>query len=271
MTTTATILNIAAREIGYSRWNDPKPGTKYGRAYAVKHGRYFGTSGVPFCAIFVSWVFNQAGIQPPGGDFHYCPTGIQAMKDLHLEVDKHTALPGDIVFFDWGRDGVSDHVGIVEANRGSHLITIEGNTTLAYQSGGVARRTRNFTDVCNVFRPKYGKTIPTLAVLAIDGLFGPASIIRLQSVLGTPVDGTISSQPVANRQYLPNAAGGWEWVTHPKGSRVVTAWQKRAGATQDGLFGPATVKATQKFLGVAADGYAGPVTMRAWQTWLNEQ
>ncbi|SQC02304.1 hypothetical protein [Mobiluncus curtisii] len=38
MVTANTILNTATAEIGYSRWDDPKPGTKYGRAYAVKHG-----------------------------------------------------------------------------------------------------------------------------------------------------------------------------------------------------------------------------------------
>ena len=36
--------------------------------------------------------------------------------------------PGDIVFFDWDGDGVSDHVGIVESCDGSTVRTIEGNS-----------------------------------------------------------------------------------------------------------------------------------------------
>lgn len=268
------ILTIAAREIGYSRWNDPKPGTKYGRDYASRHGKYYGKSGVPFCAMFVTWVFRQAGIIPPGGDFAYCPTGIKAMKKLGLEVDKYNAQPGDIVFFDWD-GGESDHVGIVEANNGSHLITIEGNTTYAYRRGGVGRRTRSFNVVCNVFRPRYDSAPPATPkraskTIAVDGYFGTESIRALQTKLGTPADGVISSQPAVNKQYLPNAGSGWEWVARgAKGSTCIKAWQRKTGATVDGLFGQASVKSTQKFLGVPVDGYMGAVTVKAWQTWLN--
>ncbi|WP_298634640.1 CHAP domain-containing protein [uncultured Mobiluncus sp.] len=266
------ILSTAAREIGYSRWNDPQPGTKYGRDYASRHGNYYGTSGVPYCAMFVTWVFRQAGTTPPGGDFAYCPTGIKAMKKLGLEVDKHDAQPGDIVFFDWD-GGVSDHVGIVERNLGNALQTIEGNTTVAWKPGGVGRRTRSFSLVCNVFRPRYDSTTPVAQAhkaIAIDGYFGRESIRALQNRLGTPADGVISSQPAVNKQYLPNAVSGWEWVAHgAKGSTCVKAWQKRVGAVPDGYFGRETVTKTQQFLGVPADGYAGKQTMTAWQTWIN--
>ena len=34
MATASEVLRIAAGEIGYSRWTDPQPGTKYGRWYA---------------------------------------------------------------------------------------------------------------------------------------------------------------------------------------------------------------------------------------------
>ena len=274
MTTTATILNIAAREIGYSRWNDPKPGTKYGRDYAARHGKDYGTSGVPYCAMFITWVFRQCGALPPGGDFAYCPTGIKAMKKLGLEVNKHHAQPGDIVFFDWD-GGVSDHVGIVERNLGNALQTIEGNTTVAWKPGGVGRRTRSFGVVCNVFRPRYDSTTPApqaRKTIAIDGYFGPESIRALQTRLGTLADGVISSQPATNKTHVPNAGNGWEWVAHgAKGSTCIKAWQKHVDAVPDGYFGRETVTKTQRFLGVPADGYAGNQTMTAWQTWLNNQ
>ncbi|ADI67723.1 CHAP domain-containing protein [Mobiluncus curtisii] len=278
MVTANTILNTATAEIGYSRWDDPKPGTKYGRAYAVKHGAGFGKNGVPFCALFITWVFHQAGINPPGGDFAYCPAGINAMKKLGLEVPKHEAKPGDIVFFDWD-GGVSDHVGIVETNLGTTLQTIEGNTTIKGRTGCVGKRKRHLSTVCSVFRPQYGHTttgnnpLPSAsAAIEVDGYFGTQSIRRLQTVIGTPVDGLISSQPLANRQYVPNAAGGWEWVTRgAKGSTCIKAWQKRIGAAADGYFGRETVMKTQQFLGVPTDGYAGKQTMTAWQTWLNHR
>ena len=266
------ILKTAAAEIGYSRWNDPQPGTKYGRDYASRHGKYYGKSGVPFCAMFVTWVFRQAGMIPPGGDFAYCPTGIKAMKKLGLEVDKHSAQPGDIVFFDWD-GGESDHVGFVEYNTGHYLLTVEGNTTTQGVSGTVARRQRPLSYVCNVFRPRYDNATPApqaRKLIAVDGYFGPESIRALQTKLGTPADGVISSQPAVNKKYLPNAGSGWEWVTrNAKGSTCVKAWQQRVSAVPDGYFGRETVTKTQQFLGVPADGYAGTQTMTAWQTWLN--
>ena len=37
-------------------------------------------------------------------------------------------VPGDIIFFDWGGDGVPDHVGIVEKTEGGTAYTVEGNS-----------------------------------------------------------------------------------------------------------------------------------------------
>jgi len=53
--TAQNVLTWAAGEIGYTRWDDPEKGSKYGRWYAKKHGAYYGTSGVPFCAMGASW------------------------------------------------------------------------------------------------------------------------------------------------------------------------------------------------------------------------
>ena len=53
--TAEDVMNIAQDEIGYSRWDDPQEGTKYGRWYAdYTDEPYYGTSGVPYCAMFVS-------------------------------------------------------------------------------------------------------------------------------------------------------------------------------------------------------------------------
>ena len=62
MSTAIDVLRIAAKEIGYSRWDDTEAGTKYGRDYAAHHGAYYGTSGVPYCAMFVTWVLRAAGM-----------------------------------------------------------------------------------------------------------------------------------------------------------------------------------------------------------------
>lgn len=129
------ILEVARGELGYSRWLDSQEGTKYGRWYAEQVKKpYYASSGVPFCAMFVSWCAAQAGISMPGGVFAYCPTGEANLRNAGLEVSFEEAREGDIVFFDWHSDGVADHVGIVESRGEGYLVTIEGNTSEA--SGG---------------------------------------------------------------------------------------------------------------------------------------
>lgn len=159
------LLAIAAGEVGYSRWDDPEQGTKYGRWYAEQVGdSYFATNGVPYCAMFVSWVFAQAGQDMPGLPSASCSVIVRANRGTSRQVSKYDAQPGDVVLFDWDSSAGNgaDHVGIVELNRGGYLQTIEGNTskgTAGSQGNGgyVARRTRNYADVYAVYRPDYGE------------------------------------------------------------------------------------------------------------------
>lgn len=104
---------------------------------------WYGFSGrVEWCACFVSWCANEAGYIESGviPKFSYCPTGVQWFKSTGLWKDRgYEPQPGDIIFFDWEGDGVSDHVGIVESCDKSAVYTIEGNTgdSCARRSYGV--------------------------------------------------------------------------------------------------------------------------------------
>src|SRR3546814_6626494 len=86
-----------------------------------------------------------------------------------------------------------------------------------------------------------------------------ATTRRLQRVLGTPVDGILSSQPVAWRDENPGLATGWRWVPNPLGSQAMTALQARLGSPEgqrDGLVGPYTIRGLQRHLGVkTVDGH----------------
>ena len=284
MSSVADVLRVASGEVGYWRHHDPLNGTKYGRWYAeVTSAPWFASNGVPYCAMFVSWVMDRAGVSVPGLPTGYCPS-IKAANGL---VDSRSARPGDIVLFDWDGDQDPDHVGIVEVNRGGHLQTIEGNTSRGGGSQGdggwVARRTRGWSVVDCVVRPSYdGHAAPApqaagVGGLAIDGDFGPATTTRSQQVLGTPVDGVVSGQHPADRPFVPSAQGNWTWECD--GSLLVMAVQRMAGADVDGLWGPGTNRAVQVWLiehgydcgPCGADGYLGGATTRAWQRWLNDQ
>lgn len=203
MATPSDVLEIAASQIGYSRWTDPQAGTKYGRWYAeVTHEPYYAQNGVPYCAMFVSWVLAQAKQACAGFPGAYCPTMLQAARRAGLAVAYKDARPGDIVFFDWD-GGETDHVGIVELNKGSYYQTIEGNTssgTSGSQGNGgvVARRTRALSVVCGVVRPPYTTSSDGAPVevttLAVDGVIGPESVKGWQRAMKTPVDGVVSGQ-----------------------------------------------------------------------------
>ena len=120
MATAAELLKIEAGEIGYSRYNDPKTGTKYGRWYAEKTGNaWCGANGIPFCAMGQSWSFDQASQAGPGMSCCGCGDIRNYAKSHNMILsDKKNAKAGDIVLFRW--DGKvdswdsSDHVGMVE-------------------------------------------------------------------------------------------------------------------------------------------------------------
>jgi len=101
--------------------------------------RWYGfNSRVPWCAIFVSWVADQAGLIDAGiiPRFASVNYGIQWFRDRgQWRGRDYTPAPGDLIFFDWNGNGRGDHVGIVERVEGGYVYAIEGNT-----SDSVARR-----------------------------------------------------------------------------------------------------------------------------------
>lgn len=267
--TAKQVLATAAAEIGYCRWDDPGVGTKYGRWYAENVGSaYYGYSGVPFCAMGVSWVFSELGALDliPGGAFAYCQNCINAAEKAGQTVSTSSGQAGDLIFFDWGADGGdSDHVGIIESKKSGCYVTVEFNATgTDGRSGSVARKTRPINStVCAIVRPKYGAasssaaSSSTASKLEVDGYWGTATTKALQTLLGTPVDGEVSSQSEYWLAKNPGLTTGWEWVAESKaeGSQLIVAMQKKLGVTKDGLIGTNTIKALQKRLAAGdADG-----------------
>lgn len=163
MSAAKNVLYCARQWIGYSRWDDPEPGTVFGRWYAELVGdSYFGTSGIPYCAMFVSYCLNWAGIEAAGLPGAYVPWILSANSDAGRLVANEDAQPGDLVMFDWQGDGVADHIGIVEENHPDEgwMQTIEGNTSSGSggsqsNGGGVYRRARNYSSIIGVARPYY--------------------------------------------------------------------------------------------------------------------
>ena len=92
------------------------------------------SSRVEWCACFVSWCADQCGYIESGAipKHSYCPTGVEWFRSKGQWQDRNSIpAPGTIIYFDWGGDGIADHVGIVESCDGSTVYTIEGNANNA--------------------------------------------------------------------------------------------------------------------------------------------
>lgn len=94
--------------------------------------RWYGFSAhVDWCAVFVSWCADQAGLLDNGSmpKFAVCDDGIRWFIDKGRWFNRNISPePGMVIFFDWDQDGRSDHVGIVEKCEEDMIYTIEGNS-----------------------------------------------------------------------------------------------------------------------------------------------
>lgn len=147
------ILEIAEQEIGYQETGNND----------TKYGKWYGLNNNPWCAMFVSWVYAQAGeiarIQASGKKgFASCDAGLKFFTKKNKLVPIGEAQVGDIAFFQFDTDAEPDHVGIVIKNTGKVLVCIEGNTSgdkKGSQSNGdgVYKKKRPYSLVMAVARP----------------------------------------------------------------------------------------------------------------------
>ena len=131
--------------IGYSRskvvstavaWLGCKESNKSNKPIVDLYNKNMGTNfsyTTPWCAIFVSAVAIKSGTTSIIVRGSYCPTVINAYKNSKTSSYKYGAgssyVPkaGDVIFFDWNRNGVPDHTGLVASVSGNTIKTIEGN------------------------------------------------------------------------------------------------------------------------------------------------
>lgn len=88
-------------------------------------------SRVEWCACFVSWCANECGYIENGiiPKFAGCIQGSEwFMERGQWQDGSFTPEAGQIIFFDWEGDGLTDHVGIVERVENGTVYTVEGNS-----------------------------------------------------------------------------------------------------------------------------------------------
>lgn len=209
--------------------------------------------GAAWCNAYVDYIANEGGVSAlyfNGKKETYCPTSIKwCNKNLAL-IPPYLALPMDIIYFDWEKNGVPNHIGFVRSKKDTNtILTIEGNTN----GGVVAQKTRAVKYVQAVFRPHFKGTFK-LGIIAVDGECGYSTVANLQRALKMSFNDGIL------------------------GKATVKALQKKAGLTGkdiDGAWGPATSRAIQGkllgFKGKDLDGVFGPASVRSLQAWINKQ
>lgn len=174
MSNPETLLNVARAEIGYYAPEDPEAGSKYARWYvnAVSPSDTWllgPSTQIWWCCMFASYCLSKARVVCPG--FPSYNTDI-ALKSAHT-VPYAQTMPGDLVIFDWNRDGATDHIGIVEKVGDYQLITIEGN-----YSNSVARmdRTNSTNYIAAVVRPDYDDEEPHV----VTGIWDRPTVSAMQ-------------------------------------------------------------------------------------------
>lgn len=242
MTTAAALLDVARAELGTAE--DP-PGTNQVRYNNWYYGREVSGSAYPWCAVFVSWVADRAGATDVIPKHAYTPTGASWFQRRGASAWGSEPRIGAIVYYaNFGLGRIS-HVGIVETvHPDGSWTAIEGNTDASgSRTGGqVMRQTRRSVGAGGGFGyPAYGAEPGAKATgqLDVDGDLGPATIRRWQQVMGTPVDGVIST---------------------PRSS-LVEAVQRRLHAAKGtgvvpttGQLDAVTIRALQRYLGTPVDG-----------------
>ena len=131
------LLIIAFSQEGYHEGNSYRDmhGYTKGHGNYTEYGRVMEANGQPWCASFISWCARKAGIPED-----VIGTSITACADSfgveYLRRADYVPKPGDIVIFDWLRNGLNekepeaeygDHVGIVYYVTDTEMYYINGN------------------------------------------------------------------------------------------------------------------------------------------------
>ena len=122
-----SLADIAVKEIGYQ-------GTQSngrGKGDCSKYGKFTGADGRSWCASFVSWCVNQAGIStkivPKTASCNTMKNNSSSYYKWSSNTLKNIKK-NDVLFFSTGSQD-SHHVGIVYSVSGSNITVIEGNTS----------------------------------------------------------------------------------------------------------------------------------------------
>ena len=212
-------------------------GYREGRNNDNIFGDWYGIPNQPWCAMFVSYCMNKAGVLPNVvKKFASCSIGWNWFKSKGQTRNRgYIPQKGDIIFFDWNPekgDGI-DHVGIVNNVNGEYIYTLEGN----------------HDDQVNIY--KYHINDARIYGYAVPDYTGE------EIIENNP------SESYTNKPLVYKGKTG-ETVKYIQNKLINKGYfLGRTGA--DGIFGFQTEKAVRQFQidsNLSADGIIGPLTWK---------
>jgi len=200
------------------------------------------------CSGLVLWSLTQLGISFPR------TSGEQYNSCYPIDLAQGYATPGAILWFP-GHIGISCGDGGTSFEAQSEEVGVGYFTGTGWTAAGLVPGL-DYSGAPGTGGGGGGGGTNSDGSLNVDGYWGSATTSKLQEVLGTPVDGIVSSQARSWKASNPGLASGWEWVSDSSatGSEVIRAVQRKVGVEADGLIGPNTIKAIQGHFGTVQDG-----------------
>lgn len=153
--TSNDVINYAKKFVRKASYGSPNQFTRW----------YYGNNtAAPWCAIFVYFCLSQTGgkeLMTGCANKAYVPTIWNWGKAKgYTRGGTSQAYLGDLVIFDWQKDGVADHIGfVIKDNGNGYVTTVEGNTSNTNNGNGgcVQIRTRSKSLIKGYVRLPYNK------------------------------------------------------------------------------------------------------------------
>lgn len=145
----AKTSSVGASAAGYGsgtfvRWAKSQVGTKEGSKHQRWYANHLGYSpSLPWCSIFVATGLKHLGVSLPSNPAY---SGSWMNWKGGSRVKKQNIRPGDLIIYDWGDGGITDHVAIYAGN---------GKRIGGNQSNAVTRAGASLGQAVAIIRPKF--------------------------------------------------------------------------------------------------------------------
>lgn len=244
------VIKVAKGQIGQV---EPTGDDKYIRWYNSANGTAF-EMNAPWCAMFTSWVFRQAGVpETLLPNFSACSTVLnwaKRQKIWYSRLTSHVPKPGEVILFDWNVDGTQDHAGIVETVTANQITTIEGNTSDSVNRRTYSRTSKYILGYIDVQYPDEAEEIIETPVVTTPTVEQP--VVIKPTVVKPAV-----SDPAATPSNKKNTATTSKEVMTVKEIQQFMVDTYKVGIVVDGVWGPASKKAMAKCVQTVINRFYG--------------